>query len=251
MFGIFKKKKNQKSERIEPQLQKSAAEGALMQTIEEKKKDDPLIALKIGAMEVKDALLKFAEDENGVHIETVLGILGSLAGNYCLISGVATQQINEGKTGRISRVDASDGKTYFMGELINKPLFTDQYSVWGLAGGMAQQLGASNFPDINELVSHTAGTIGQNEFGVPRLEKKHSLKKKPTDLIKEFHPILIPVIMKFTKNPIEFPILIGLAIQQLMNDAKDIIDPEVAVKIVMECAVPMSKLETSGMLNIE
>ncbi|MBT6031607.1 MAG: hypothetical protein HOH19_03450, partial [Kordiimonadaceae bacterium] len=160
------------------------------------------------------------------------------------------QTASEGKAGKISRISGSDGKTYFMGELINRPLLSDEMSVWGLVGGKAQQLGTQKLPDINEIVQHVAGTVGGEEFGIPRLEEKHQLRKLPTEYINEFHSQLVNIIIKYTKLPVEFPIIVGLAIQHLMDDAKDVIDPGMAATIVMECAVPMSKVETSGMLKI-
>ncbi len=252
MFNLFKKKDKKKNqpERVEPQMGKSPGEQALFRTIEEKEKEDPLIGLKIGSEELKANLFEHVKDEHGVHIETALGVLGSLAGNYCLIGGVAVQQATAGEAGRISRIEGADGNTYYMGDLINKPLLTDPLSVWELVGGMAQQIGATEFPDIKEIVEDSAQTIGREEFGIPRIEEKHKLRKTPVECIEQYHPILVQTIIKFTKNPVEFPILVGLAIQKLMDDAKDVIDPAMAAKIVMECAVPMSKTDTSGMMRV-
>lgn len=249
MFNIFKKKKKI-IERKEPNLSAREPGEVLQNAIDAKKDDDPIITLKIGASDLKSKFLELSKDEKGVHIETALGVLGALAGNYCLISGVAIQEASAGKAGNIQRIGAKDGKTYYVGELINRPLLTDQLSVWELVGGIAQQLGAKQLPDIKEIVEYTAKTIGNSNFGEPRIDEKHKLRKNPIKLIQEYHPVLINIITQHTQNPLEFPILLGLTIQQLISDGKVVIDPSISAKIVMECAVPMSKLESSGMLQI-
>ncbi len=47
---------------------------------------------------------------------------------------------------------------------------------------------------------------------------------------------------QFCDRPMERPILLGLAAQQAIEMGKDVIPPAEAAKLVMECAVPMSKI---------
>ncbi|WP_438992551.1 hypothetical protein [Pseudemcibacter sp.] len=96
MFNIFKKKKKI-IERKEPNLSAREPGEVLQNAIDAKKDDDPIITLKIGASDLKTKFLELSKDEKGVHIETALGVLGALAGNYCLISGVAIQEASARK----------------------------------------------------------------------------------------------------------------------------------------------------------
>ena len=67
--------------------EKKAKDQAMQQAIKNREKDDPLVGLKIGAMELKANLMEMLKDTNGVRVEDAFGILGSLAGNMCLMYG--------------------------------------------------------------------------------------------------------------------------------------------------------------------
>jgi hypothetical protein len=55
-------------------------------------------------------------------------------------------------------------------------------------------------------------------------------------------PQLFPLAQKFCDKPSDWPILFGVAIQEIIFASKDLIDPDLALRIVMESAVPMSKI---------
>ena len=67
-------------------------EAKLLAAIVAKQKEDLMIGLKIGAKEVTDRLIEFLQSKKGVHMESLLTILGALAGFSCL---VATEVITE------------------------------------------------------------------------------------------------------------------------------------------------------------
>jgi len=48
---------------------------------------------------------------------------------------------------------------------------------------------------------------------------------------------------------VQWPVLLGIAIQQAMYLGKGIIDPGLAVSIVMESAVPMSKVDAADLFG--
>ena len=56
-------------------------------------------------------------------------------------------------------------------------------------------------------------------------------------------PKLLPVVKQYCEAPSEWPILFGLAIQEPLYMGKGVIEPTLALSIVMESAIPMSKLE--------
>ncbi|WP_157199276.1 hypothetical protein [Methylomonas koyamae] len=47
-------------------------------------------------------------------------------------------------------------------------------------------------------------------------------------------------------HPAHWPILFGLAIQEAIHSGKSVIDPCIALKIVMESAIAMSKVDLGG-----
>lgn len=157
---------------------------SLLRAIEEQKKTDPLIGAKVGAKEIIQQLLHLLRDNKGVHSESMLAVLGTLAGYACQASVrqefVANQKLPE--EGIFVVATGTDGKNYYFGDYLNKPLAENQYSVWSLAAGAAQSLGVSQLLDVYEIFEYVTTTVGTETFGVPRIP----LERKPSDLPKDY-----------------------------------------------------------------
>ncbi len=219
------------------------AEELIQQAMAVQKKLDPLAGLKIGAQELTERLVLALKTEHGLHIETFLTVLAALAGFSCQMS--TREKIVAGKaTGEhpIIEVKGADGQIYFFGDMVNKPLLEDRLSIWSFAGGAAQQAGAKNLPDIHEIAKHVADSVGKNEFGVPRLPDEHRAADMPVNLLKTFWGPVFGIVKPYCDSPSEWPILFGITLNGAITQAKDAIDPEMALKIVMETAIPMSKI---------
>ena len=221
----------------------TAKEQALLAVIQQKKKDDPLFGLKIGAKEVNQRLLDAMKDEKGAHVESLFTALGALAGFACQMA--LWERIKQDKTqaGQLRVVQGKDGKRYFFGDALNSTLAEDKYSVWALTGGSAQYLGAKELPDPNTIFEHVARTVGTPEFGLPQVPANHRPRHRPIQYLVAIWSKLLPIVDKFCDGAHERPILFGLAIQELMAMAKGAIAPEIAAKLVMESAIPMSKVD--------
>jgi hypothetical protein len=218
-------------------------EAELLQRVAEMSGEDPLIGAKVGGKELAQRMMAAMNTERGVHIESILGALGSLAGYSCQ-ARVRAQARAQGldEAALFVRVEGVDGRVYFFGDALNKPLAEDRYSVWGIAAGGAQAAGCDDIPEPNEVFAHVARTVGSPEFGRPRLPEEHPMHDTPLNYVEAFWPKLFPMISKFCPDPEHWPILLGLAIQEIMSQGKNVLDPCLALKIVMECAVPMSKV---------
>lgn len=217
---------------------------ALKRVIAEKRKEDPLIGAKIGGHEIVQRLLQGFKDERGVHIESVLCALGSLAGyscqaavraEFCEIKHMPESQV-------FVIVEGANGETYFFGDMLNKPLAESQYSIWSLAAGAAEHLGAASILDVHEIFKHVSETVGSDTFGVPRIPDKHTPGDRPVNFVKHLWPSVMPHAKDFCESPAEWPMMFGFAIQEVMTMGKEVISPTLALTIVMESAVPMSKL---------
>ena len=217
---------------------------ALMRAIEEQRKTDPLIGVKLGAKELNQRLFNAIKNEKGVHIESLLCALGALAGYACQ-ANLRAQSLEMGlpEIAAFTVIDSEDGKKYFFGDPLNQVLAESQYSVWGLAAGAAQHNGCHSLPDISEIFGHVSKTVGSIEFGIPRISDGHQPGDTPINYIKVLWPNLLPTIKQFCQKPSEWPILLGLAVQEIMDMSKGIIAPDLALKIVMESAIPMSKVD--------
>jgi hypothetical protein len=182
--------------------------------------------------------------ERGVHVESILGALGSLAGYACQASVRAVARAGgRDETADFVRAEGVDGKVYFFGDALNKPLAEDAYSVWSVAAGGAQQAGCKEIPSPEDVFAHVASTVGSPEFGLPRLSPEHPMHDTPLNYLERFWPRFFPMISKFSPNPEHWPLMLGLAVQEIMGRARNVLDPCVGLKIVMEYAVPMSKVD--------
>lgn len=218
-------------------------EEALMRAINKQKADDPLVGLKIGSNEVTQRLLEAIKNDKGVHVESLLAIIGSLAGYSCHAACreelVASAKMTEKEAFKI--VSCKDGKNYYFGDLPNKPLAEDKYSIWSLVAGTTQHLGGELY-DIKSTFSNSIGAMGSEYFGIPQVPDQHKPNDTPLNYVKSLWPALLPIIDKFCARPMERPILLGLVAQKAIEMSKEVIPPAVAAKLVMECAVPMSKI---------
>jgi hypothetical protein len=243
MFGKLFGSKQQKKE--EPQMDPKTA--ALINAIRERSKEDPLAGAKLGAKEVFQRLLDGMKDSKGVHVESLLTALGALAGYACQ-ANLRAQALAKGmpETASFQVIGTKDGKQYFFGDPLNNALAGSQYSVWGLVGGAAQHAGAKDFPDLNEVFQYTSSVLGSEQFGIPRVPENHKPADTPLNYLKALWPTLFPTIKLFCPNPVDWPILYSLAIQEAIYAGKGSIDPGLAFRIVMESAIPMSKVDLAN-----
>jgi hypothetical protein len=225
-----------------------AGRKAVMQVIEEQKKKDPLAAMKIGAQEVIEQVMLALKTEHGLHVETLFTVIAAMAGFSCQMA--AREKIVANKVEGehpFMEVKGENGTSYFFGDMINRPLLESRLSVWQFAGGGAEQAGAKTLPDIHEIATHVAGSVGKESFGVPRVPEEHRPAELPMNLLVMFWTPITEIIKPFC-NVEEYPMLFGLALNRLIVEAKDVINPEVALKLTMETAIPMSKIDPSFLL---
>jgi len=248
---IFGKKKPNPEPATAPHATKSEkpeldlAAQSLMRAIAEKKKTDPLIGVKIGSKELLTRLMRAMTDPKGIHIESVLTALGALAGFSCQMA-IRAELAKAGRNtvaGILMHMDSSDGKRFYFGDALNKPLAESPYSVWSLAGGGAESAGAKTLPDLHDIFGHSITSIDKGTFGIPRVPEKHRSHDTPENYARGLWPVLMPTLDLFCDHPAQWPILYGLALQRIIIEAKDVIPPEMAIQIIMESAIPISKID--------
>lgn len=222
----------------------AAPQDALQRMVADKKKDDPLFGLKVSAKEVVVQLINGMKTDKGIHIQSLLTAIGALAGYACQVS-VREEWVNSGKLPENQAfviAAGADGRQYYFGNLVNKPLAETPYSVWSLAAGGAQQAGGTALPDVAAIFKHVASTVGGDQFGIPNVPPQHKASDLPINYVKNLWPTLQPLVAQFADSPADWPVVTAIAAQQIVAMSKNVIDPGLAVTIVMESAVPMSKV---------
>ncbi len=222
-------------------------DGAFSPMIE--KNDDPFFAVKKGGKDVATKLFAAMSGDKGIHLESLLCALGAIAGYACQVSVREQFMHQQGKSEKevfIVVDNQQDGRNYFFGDLLNKPLAESKYSVWSLSSGASQKLGLRQLIDLHDIFRHVTETLGQTSFGVPRVPEKHKAKELPISYVKFLWPQLFPLAKRYSQAPSDWPILFGVAVQEILFASKGLIDPSLALQIIMESAVPMSKIYLSA-----
>lgn len=93
------------------------------------------------------------------------------------------------------------------------------------------------------MFKHTAGAVGTDQFGIPRVPQQHAPGDTPIHFLKVLWPALLPLVKRWCTDPAHWPVLYGLAIQEAIDAGKGVIEPGLAARVVMESAIPMSKVD--------
>lgn len=211
---------------------------SLQAQIQAKHNQDTHIAAKLAANAIVQRLFQIMLDSKGVHVESALAALGTLAGQACQYRALAGQHslsvVNDHRT----------GQRYYYGDALNRFLLEDKQSVWSLVARAVQSHGKA-LPDIDDIIAHTTRTIGTEQFGQPRLSEEHPIRQQPKDYLALWAIFQQEILEALPVPKNDWVLAYALAIQNLIDQAKEVIDPSLAGWIVMECAVPMSKIITT------
>jgi len=210
---------------------------------------DPLARARIGGKEVFHRLYAGMKNDKGVQVESMLCVLGALSGYACQAEvraiGVAKNLPDDAV---FQIVTGADGARYYAGELLNQPLLNAEPSLWGMVGAAARAAGATTLPDPHELFRHVATSLGGDAFGMPRVPPQHKAGDTPFGYLRQLWPLLFPLVRTVCPAPALWPVVFGVAIEETIQSAQGSIDPVLAFTIVMEAAVPMSRVDL-GLLD--
>jgi len=192
-----------------------------------------------------------------VQQEAVLCALGALAGY------AAQQAIRETlvKTGKLTLdqafavIETRSGEVFFFGELLNAVIVAKDAarisssngaagghaSIWKIVSEAGRDAGAINLPDVTDIIKNCAATVGRDEFGIPRVADAHMPDILPREAVSRFWPAARRKLAG--KDPMSWPLHLALAARSLIISLQHAVRPDIAVQIVMEAAVPMSKID--------
>jgi hypothetical protein len=215
-------------------------------------------AVPLAADDLSSTLLTWLTGElrEGKHVqhEAVLCALGALSGY------AAQQAIREAvvKPGKLSLdqafvvIETRSGEVFFFGDLLNAVIVSKDAaqggaresghaSIWKIVSSAGYEAGALNLPDVTDMIKHCAATVGSQDFGIPRVPEAHMPEIMPREALSRFWHA---ARRKLTgSEPMSWPLHLALAAHKLIVDIKDQVRPDIAVQIVMEAAVPMSKID--------
>ncbi|MDR2378841.1 MAG: hypothetical protein LBD70_05400 [Bifidobacteriaceae bacterium] len=221
------------------------AERELALQIAEQRETDPLAGAKIGSELFYGKLLEVLQtDPAGVRAELLLAVPALLAGYACQAATWESLVVGLGYPAEsvFLIAGASDGGLYPFSDPMNQLLLEDDYSVWGLVAAQARAQTDQPLPDAVDTVTHVVQTIGTPAFGHPRLPSGLTLGEDAVDVLKAAWPRFLPLLGLTCAMPEEWPTLFAFALRRSMDAVADLIAPDAASLIVIECAVPMAHL---------
>lgn len=184
-----------------------------------------------------------------IHSETILTEIGALAGFAVQMSirksVIEAQGLDPNTV--LTEVVTRDGDKYYFSDLLNWILFENTtqppYSLWSYVTAVVPEEMRGLLPDVTEIVSYAARTIGTRQFGVPRLPLGHMPRKLPFDALVEHWRTVQAEFTASGRNPAEWPFDLATAAQWQMLTGRDLLALPLAAAIVMEAAIPMSKVD--------
>lgn len=227
---------------------------------------------------LRGSLLKWLETDRGIHAETLMVVVGAIAG-FAAQNAVWQTVKRSGKTVR-QLVDAASlhadssflflvrsGEKFYVGELLNGYLAQEagtgasiKYPLWNLIAATAVESGVSisNLPDPREMFRYVAKTVGTDAFGTIRADARHRPGLSVRQALKMYWPYAKFILGReneFLRSPDglgtqqasvapeHWPIIVALVAKQLITLAKDTLHPRLSVALIMESAIAASKVD--------
>jgi hypothetical protein len=184
-----------------------------------------------------------------IHAETVLTEIGALAGFAAQMSIrksiIAPQQLDANEI--LPEVVTKNGEKYYFSDTLNWMLFENMsappYSIWAYLLDVVPQASRAALPDVADILGHAARTIGTFRFGVPRLPAEHMPHKTPRAALQENWMSVQRELDASARSAAEWPFDLAYAAQWQMQTSRDRLALPLAAHIVMEAAIPMSKVD--------
>jgi hypothetical protein len=219
------------------------AHEALFEAIRERRRTEPLAGARLGAEEIRQRLLQALSDGRGVHAESLLAVVGGLAGQAAQASLRASALAGgRPELADFHVVKTTDGGTFLIGESITRVLAGGEFSLWNLAAAAALQQGCRALPDPAELFGHAIDSLGSDHFGLARVPAQHRPSAAALEALPSLWPAVLPTVRRFCPDPAEWPVLFALLAQQTITLSKDVLDPCIALALVMETAIAQAKV---------
>jgi hypothetical protein len=179
---------------------------------------------------------------NHVTVLTIIGALAGYAAQRAIWEGVVVAGAMSATDIFEMRQTESGEKFYFCTEtdkLIGS-LDPRYLSIWKIITGNTRTT-TGEHPEVTELLAHCAASVGTTDFGLPRLPDGRTSNVLPRDAVNR---LWAKARLQLAKTePTLWPMNMAVAARTLIVAAQRAIPLAVGVKIVMEAAVPMSRID--------
>ncbi|MBB4234336.1 hypothetical protein [Rhizobium esperanzae] len=175
----------------------------------------------------------------------LLAALGSIGGFSCVLAALNVAEAGQCRDGAdLIIIETRDGSRFYSGNLTNAFLLESHDSLLALTYSAAGNQGAVLSQEtVLDTFRHVAATIGDPQFGKPRLTDGDQPGALPISYVRRLWPIALHVLDMNHVPVRRRPLAIGMAIELAFAIDEQAIEPLLAAQIVTECAVPMAKID--------
>lgn len=221
-------------------------------------------------------LIKESFSGGRIAVETIMTAAGALAG-YAAQHAIRETVVAAGKlplhggkdqkAGAFIIVSTKDGQAYYFGDLLNSYLVPQPpgpfsppatATLHSMTAAAVVRTGGTPISgeDIGAIFSHVSKTIGGPEFGRPAAAGHPRGERLPREELDRLWPKAVAIFQgrsDVTKGktlaPGQWPFAIGIAAQRLILQTKDALAPAKSMRIVLEAAIPMSKINSAALAS--
>lgn len=219
---------------------------AVLDHLRRQEAEKPLQRAQLAGRIVFDLVYRMLASERGVRIEDLIAVLASNGGYACILATLDALR-GVGRTPRsvgMIEVAGKDGQRYYFGDMPNAALWEHGQSLLSLALGAAHACGGRVSREMVEAVmKQTAGAVGGPEFGVVHVAEPHAPGDAPIEYVRHLWPKVEEGLRLYEVPSEQWPMTLGFALQHAIEAGKAALDPTIAARICIECAVPMAKLD--------
>jgi|GEM_PF-817148 hypothetical protein len=225
---------------------KEAINQVFKQVLDKAAVEDPLIYAKAGAQEIWNILLTALKEPDGrINANNVLLWASGLSGIACQASVWEKSKLT-GTTAQFVVVETINGRKFYMGDALNKPLLESQYSIWSLAAGIYRKLlPYKPLPNLEELVVNCTNMIGNEEYRIWG-------EVNPYTMVPEYITVwksLERKIKHSCSNPDDWSLMFGLVLQKALEMSYKVVpEDKNCLEMAMENALFTAKLDMKDLL---
>jgi hypothetical protein len=194
--------------------------------------------------------------EGQVHADTYVATAGVIAGY------AAQQSLRElDPSPRLDVITTSSGEQYLSGEPLDAMLLAKTEAeacgrVWPRAAGAASHVGMlmSRIPNVDDMFRHVAKSLGGPSEGLPSTGPEHQPLVPARQLLALAWPLVTQVFEAVDSQRHWGPVplkwrgaVAAYVTARPILDVRDVLDPAIALTILMESAIYASKLTRFSM----
>lgn len=222
---------------------------AYFKEVEEKKKSDPLIGVKLCGRDIFNAFARAGQDPEGkINCNSFLFNIGCFAGYLCQAAVwkkyVKDQNMPVEQVFNIQK--RPHGKDFYFSQYTNRLLCEGKLAYWPLTATLLMQaFPNTRIPDpISMFEKVTMITYDENYKLFNSIDPNEAVEKNAVAFKN-----LYPMISRYCSEPEEWISAVGIAVQNAINISKDVTNCNACFNILMECTIYMSKADISETLD--